>query len=1123
MDKYCWRCGSQLDPKTGLCPKCDKKRKSKNWALEIFIIIAVLVLTVFLAVFFLLRFNIVDLNAFNIFSGGNTFFSKAETEINTIGFQCLDGDFTSKKIEDQQSALTAVEDVADEIGIKNVDQELADCVESNILGNTYYRFQQEYEGIPVYGRSVTVSADDKGSGLMLTGNYLDVNEVDTEPVISDEEALEYARVQYSENTALENAGLAVYSLSNVSPELVWKIYAQNDDTIEYCFISARSGEVVDTESLTYFEAVEGTGEDIDGETQTFTTEKRDNEYYLEDADRAISVYDAHGSTLDYQRCIVDSKDRVYFYNKKTKEFHDKRGRKVEITEGADTYFVIKDKDGNVIDEKGEYGMWLTTKNIFTNVSAVKNESTIWKQKRAVTLMHRVSRIYDYWDEMFGRKGFNGTHGTMNIVYRDFYDGHTTNAYAGTNANNPLAIICFGTQNTLAMDVIAHEYAHTITGTTNGLVYKGESGALNEAYSDIFGEILENWYYGKNDWLHNKNGYKRDLTNPEASGKASYYYGTNWKDTSDTSEKNDNGGVHQNSTVISHAAYLMNTGTEHDSSEATLDMQELAELFYASAQSVPSDCSFSSFAAILQNTAIIMNKQGKLTNEQRDCVRNALVQVGVVPGAVFYTVKPDFELQVYDVNQDLYDNCTVNIKRIDYEVRLQGPNIKSRIPKSTEYVIQEKKPLEISLKSGNYEVVIEDNEKNSIRYTLYITVSSDSNQENLRVYTNFGEAIHRDNLQEPISENITTPQTSSERDIVLVLDTSGSMSGTPIEETRKASEEFVSTILKEDASIGVVTYEQSATRLSDFSQEETWLTETVTNIDSGGGTNIESGLSEAYSMLSNSDAKKKIIVLMSDGEPNEGKQGDDLIEYANQIKDQGVLIYTLGFFENMDGEKGSAQYLMEKMASDGCHYEVASADDLVFFFGDVADQINGQKYIYVRIACPVDVSVTYDGETLSSSEEDICQRTDFGTLTFEENEENLNSWEEEEQDQIKVLRLKEGVDYDLKIEGTGRGLMNYTIGFMDDEGNYDDLRRFENVRITKQTVIDTVAAPEETSILNIDQDGDGKYDLKLRAEKNGYGEAVKTHYLLYIIIGGSVVFVLLSSIVVYKIRKRRKAR
>lgn len=355
------------------------------------------------------------------------------------------------------------------------------------------------------------------------------------------------------------------------------------------------------------------------------------------------------------------------------------------------------------------------------------------------------------------------------------------------------------------------------------------------------------------------------------------------------------------------------------------------------------------------------------------------------------------------------------------------------------------------------------------------------------------------------EDIPVRTTSDERDIVLILDTSGSMSGTPMEETKKASVNFIDTILEEDASIGIVTYDNNAEQLSDFSVERSHLTEIASNISSEGGTNIEAGLAEAKSMLDISSAKKKIIVLMSDGEPNEGKEGQELIAYADKIKNDDVLIYTLGFFENMGGNKSSAQYLMEHLASDGCHYEVASADDLVFFFEDMADQINGQKYIYIRIACPVDVSVTYNGETLSSAEEDQVLRTDFGTLTFEDSEETSSN---QEDDQIKVLRLKEGADYDVKIVGTGRGIMDYTIGFMDENGDYSDFRRFEDIKITKETVIDTVAAVSEESVLNIDEDGDGSYDLKLRARENGYGEEINHLPWLYYIIGSAILIILL---------------
>lgn len=376
---------------------------------------------------------------------------------------------------------------------------------------------------------------------------------------------------------------------------------------------------------------------------------------------------------------------------------------------------------------------------------------------------------------------------------------------------------------------------------------------------------------------------------------------------------------------------------------------------------------------------------------------------------------------------------------------------------------------------------------------------------------------------PGSESVQEPvrTTSDERDIVLVLDVSGSMAGTPMEETKKASVNFIDTILEEDASIGIVTYDNSANRASDFSTNKTSLENIISGIYDGGGTNIETGLREAHSMLSSSNAKKKIIVLMSDGEPNDGKEGDALVAYADEIKEDGVLIYTLGFFEDLGGYKSSAQQLMERIASDGCHYEVANADDLVFFFGDIADQLNGQKYIYVRIACPVDVSVTYQGQTLNSAESDLSLRTDFGTLTFEENEEAMQNGTD---DRIKVLRLKEGEDYDLRLTGTGHGLMDYTIGFMDDEGNYSDLRKFEDIKITKRTVIDTVATTSKTSTLNIDENGDGKYDLRLRAGENGYGEEIKQDYLVYIIIGGCAVLLLLIGVITaHKVRTKKKGK
>lgn len=370
-----------------------------------------------------------------------------------------------------------------------------------------------------------------------------------------------------------------------------------------------------------------------------------------------------------------------------------------------------------------------------------------------------------------------------------------------------------------------------------------------------------------------------------------------------------------------------------------------------------------------------------------------------------------------------------------------------------------------------------------------------------------------------SVKIDGSQTSEERDIVLVLDTSGSMSGKPLDETKKAASNFVQTILKEDASIGIISYNSSAEIESGFSKNERVLLNVIDEINSGGGTNIEAGIQQAEIMLEESTAKKKIIVLMSDGEPNEGKEGDELIACTNEIKKDKSYIYTLGFFSEVS-DKVQAQYLMEQIASDGCHYEVENADDLVYFFEDMADQINGQKYIYVRIACPVDVSVTNGEESLNSRNGDT--RTSFGTLSFEEKvSDDVEDTYEEYDNRTKILRLKEGSEYEVNIVGNGAGSMDYTIGLMDEDSGYSDFRRFENIQISKGTIVNTIAVRSDDTILKVDEDGDGRYDLSYHAGENEQGELIEHFGVIYALLIIGYTGSLLLGIIVYK--KSRKLK
>jgi thermolysin len=111
----------------------------------------------------------------------------------------------------------------------------------------------------------------------------------------------------------------------------------------------------------------------------------------------------------------------------------------------------------------------------------------------------------------------------------------------------------------AIDVVAHELAHGVTDYTSGLIYRNESGALNEAFSDIIGTSVEYFYqqagagYLKADYLLGEDlmapsGAFRSMADPQAYDDPDHY-------SKRYTGSSDNGGVHSNSGIANNAFYL----------------------------------------------------------------------------------------------------------------------------------------------------------------------------------------------------------------------------------------------------------------------------------------------------------------------------------------------------------------------------------------------------------------------------------------------------------------------------------------------------------------------------------------------------------------------------------------
>lgn len=311
--------------------------------------------------------------------------------------------------------------------------------------------------------------------------------------------------------------------------------------------------------------------------------------------------------------------------------------------------------------------------------------------------------------------------------------------------------------------------------------------------------------------------------------------------------------------------------------------------------------------------------------------------------------------------------------------------------------------------------------------------------------------------------------SDKLDAVLVLDASGKMAGTPIKETVKAADGFLNLLLGNGAAIGAVAYGRNAVMISDFTKNGAYLSSVMKDIEAAGSRNIEAGLRTAAGMFKGINAPKKVVILVSSGDPNSGSAGNDLAEYADSLKDQGFMIYTLGFSARSSGDPG-LQKELENIAGEGYHFEAGSADELALCFNDIADELIGEKKIYYRLTGPADVAVSYDEEMLSSGAADYNSRSGFGTLTL------LGSSDPDER--VTVLRLKAGSKYNVSLSGIGDGTIGYSVGFMDDNGRYTDIRSFQEIPVTPDTLLNGVIDKDSSSALIFDDTEDNDTDAEI---------------------------------------------
>lgn len=199
----------------------------------------------------------------------------------------------------------------------------------------------------------------------------------------------------------------------------------------------------------------------------------------------------------------------------------------------------------------------------------------------------MGKTYDFYKEVFNRNSYDNQGAPIyNYAYLAessdstyLVSGRLSAAAAADNKPYPMVYgmggyddgsLFFYARPMVELSVLSHEFTHIVTNHTAKLVYEGESGALNESFSDLMGISCKKWVEGSRNWFIGDKGLivgrsnQRDLSNPKNNEDGDLpapdtYKGENWTDTSDTSDDNDNGGVHINSGVQNKWFYLLTDG------------------------------------------------------------------------------------------------------------------------------------------------------------------------------------------------------------------------------------------------------------------------------------------------------------------------------------------------------------------------------------------------------------------------------------------------------------------------------------------------------------------------------------------------------------------------------------
>ena len=218
----------------------------------------------------------------------------------------IEGNFTDLTVNNVDDALDAIQSVHSILGLANAREEMQPLSISRDEYGAEYTFDQVYQGYPVYGLRVTVSADETGvtdslsAGVCVSTKLADVS---LTPEVTQEEAEAAAVQQYGGDCAADSGATEqmIYALGahEDAPVLVYAVRVSGQDSTgsyvdETVFVNAADGSIVfsDTNRMDA-ESKTGSGKNEIGTKVSFPVAFTWTDFfffYMQDLERNIQMY-----------------------------------------------------------------------------------------------------------------------------------------------------------------------------------------------------------------------------------------------------------------------------------------------------------------------------------------------------------------------------------------------------------------------------------------------------------------------------------------------------------------------------------------------------------------------------------------------------------------------------------------------------------------------------------------------------------------------------------------------------------------------------------------------------------------------------------------------------------------